>query len=99
MSPVNCVTNGPFSSCDYCNKRTWLFGIFKHGCIYIYIYIFHVVSFLLCLRNFHTSRHQIACFRVTAKSYNVATRTMERRRVKTAQNSQQSKASNAVLFT
>jgi hypothetical protein len=32
------------------------------------------------------SRHQITCFKVTAKSYNVATRTAEPRRVKTAQN-------------
>jgi hypothetical protein len=46
-----------------------------------------------------SSRHQIACFKVTAKSYNVAARTTEHRRMKTAQNSQRSKASNAVLLT
>jgi hypothetical protein len=44
-------------------------------------------------------RHQIACFKVTAKSHNVSTRTAELRWVKTAQNSQRSKASNAVLLT
>jgi hypothetical protein len=44
-------------------------------------------------------RHQIACFKVTAKLYSVVTRTAELRRVKTAQNSQRSKASDAVLLT
>jgi hypothetical protein len=39
------------------------------------------------------------CFKVTVKSYNFATRTSEPRRVKTAQNSQHSKANNAVLVT
>jgi hypothetical protein len=46
----------------------------------------------------YTSRHQMACFKVTTESYNVATRTAEPRRVKVAQNSQRSKASNAVLM-
>jgi hypothetical protein len=46
-------------------------------------------------RNFTYRRHlQIACFKVTAKSYNLATWTAEPRRVKTVQNSQRSKASN-----
>jgi hypothetical protein len=44
-------------------------------------------------------RHQIACFKITAKSYNVATRTAEPRRVKAAENSHRSKDSNAVLVT
>jgi hypothetical protein len=35
---------------------------------------------------YYSTRHQIACFKVTVKSYNVATRTAEPRRVKTAQN-------------
>jgi hypothetical protein len=47
----------------------------------------------------YRSRHQLACFKVTVKSYNVATRTAEPRRVKTVQNSQRSKASNVVLVT
>jgi hypothetical protein len=45
------------------------------------------------------SRHQIACLKIAAKSYNIARRIAEPRRVKTAQNSQHSKASNAVLVT
>jgi hypothetical protein len=53
------------------------------------------VTTLLC----YNCRHQIACFRVTAKSYNVSTRTVEPRRVKTTLNSQRSKARNAVLLT
>jgi hypothetical protein len=40
----------------------------------------------------YSSSHQIACFKVTAKSYNVATRTAEPRRVKISQNPQRSKA-------
>jgi hypothetical protein len=36
-------------------------------------------------RNNYSTRHQIAYFKVTAKSYNVATRTAEPRRLKTAQ--------------
>jgi hypothetical protein len=44
-----------------------------------------------------SSRRQIASFKVTAKSYNVAT--AEPRQVMTVQNSQRSKASNAVLLT
>jgi hypothetical protein len=44
----------------------------------------------------YSSRHQIACFKVTTKSYNVATRTAEPRRMKAAQNSHRS---NAVLLT
>jgi hypothetical protein len=47
----------------------------------------------------YSSRQQTACFKVTAKSYNVATRTAEPRRVKTTQNAQRSKTSNAVLVT
>jgi ribosomal protein L23 len=47
----------------------------------------------------YSSRHQIACFKVKSKSCNVATRTAEPRRVKTAQNSQRSKASSAVVVT
>jgi hypothetical protein len=43
---------------------------------------------------YYSSLHQIACFKVTAKSYNVAARTAEPKLVKTAQNSQRS---NAVL--
>jgi hypothetical protein len=46
-----------------------------------------------------SSRHQIERFKVTAKSYNVATRTAKPRRVKTARSSHRSKASNAVLLT
>jgi hypothetical protein len=46
-----------------------------------------------------SGRHQIACFNVTEKSYNLATRRAEPKRVKTAQNSHSSKASNAVLLT
>jgi hypothetical protein len=46
-----------------------------------------------------SSRHQITCLKATAKSYNVATRTAEPRRAKTVQNSQRSKAINAVQFT
>jgi hypothetical protein len=38
-------------------------------------------------------------FKVTTKSYNVATRTAEPRRVKTVHNSHSSKASNSVLLT
>jgi hypothetical protein len=50
-------------------------------------------------RNFiKSSRHQTACFKVTAKSYNVATRT-EPRPVKIVEYSQRRKASNAVLAT
>jgi hypothetical protein len=45
------------------------------------------------------NRHQTACFKVVAKSYNVATRTAEPRRAKTAQNSQRNEASDAVLVT
>jgi hypothetical protein len=41
----------------------------------------------------------IACFKVTAKPCSLAVRTAEPRRVKTAQNSQHSKASNTVLLT
>jgi hypothetical protein len=37
----------------------------------------------------------MVCFKVTTKSRNVATRTAEPRRVKTVQNLQRSKASNA----
>jgi hypothetical protein len=57
--------------------------------------------FLFHLKHWgdYSSRHQNPCFKVTAKSYNVATRTSEPRRVKTSQNSQRSKASNAVLVT
>jgi hypothetical protein len=44
----------------------------------------------------YSSRHQTVCFKVTAKSHNVATRTAELRPVKTVQNSQRSKASNAL---
>jgi hypothetical protein len=47
-------------------------------------------------RYSYSSRHQILFFRVTAKSYNVATRSADPRRVKTAQNQQRSKA---VLLT
>jgi hypothetical protein len=35
----------------------------------------------------YSSHHQIACFKVTEKSFNVATRTAEPRRVMTVQNS------------
>jgi hypothetical protein len=45
----------------------------------------------------HSSRHQIARFKVTEKPHNVATRTAEPWRVKRVQNSQRSKARNAVL--
>jgi hypothetical protein len=45
-----------------------------------------------------SSLHQIACFKVTEKSYNVARRTAEPRRVRQL-NSWRSKASNAVLRT
>jgi hypothetical protein len=55
------------------------------------------ISISLTLEREHLSRHQIARFKVTEKLYNVATRTAEPRRVKTAQNSQRSKASNVVL--
>jgi hypothetical protein len=55
----------------------------------------HLHVFLAC----YSSRNQIACFKVRAKSYNVATRTAEPGRVKTFQNSQRSKASNAVLLS
>jgi hypothetical protein len=47
----------------------------------------------------YTSRQQTACFKVTAKAYNVATRTAEPKRVKKAQNSQRNKASNVVFLT
>jgi hypothetical protein len=47
----------------------------------------------------YSIRHQTACVKVTAESYNVSRRTVEPSRVKTAQNSQRSKASNAVLVT
>jgi hypothetical protein len=50
-------------------------------------------------RTKYRSRHQTTYFKVTAKSYNVATRTAEPRRVKTAQKSHRIKASNAVLVT
>jgi hypothetical protein len=52
-----------------------------------------------CTNMSYSSRHQTACFKVTAKWYNVATQTAESRRVKTAQNSQRSKASNALRVT
>jgi hypothetical protein len=42
------------------------------------------------------NRQQIACFKVTAKSYNATTWTAGHRRVKTVQNSQSSEASNAL---
>jgi hypothetical protein len=48
---------------------------------------------------YYISCHQIACFKVTSKSYNVATRTAEPRLVKTAQNLQRSKTRNVVLLT
>jgi hypothetical protein len=46
-----------------------------------------------------SSRHQSGRLKVTAKSYVVATRTAETRRVKTPQNSQLINTSNAVLET
>jgi hypothetical protein len=61
-------------------------------------YRFFALTHLKKKSNFSDS-HQIACFKVTTKSYNVATRIAEPRRVKKAQNSQRSKASNAVLVT
>jgi hypothetical protein len=44
-------------------------------------------------------RHKIGSFKVTTKSYSVATQTAEPRRVKTAQNSHRSKVRNAVVVT
>jgi hypothetical protein len=46
-----------------------------------------------------SSHHHIECFKDTGKSYEVATRKAETKRVKTAPNSQRSKASNAVIVT
>lgn len=43
-----------------------------------------------------SSRHKTACFKVTTKPYNVATRTPELGLVRTVQNSQRSKACNSV---
>jgi hypothetical protein len=67
---------------------------------------FHVytMKYILFLKinlylSHHSSHHQIVCFKITAKSYNVSTRTADPRRVKTAQNSQCSKVSNAVFVT
>jgi hypothetical protein len=51
------------------------------------------------IRQFYSSRHQIVCFKVTAKLCNVAARRAEPKRVKVAHNTQRSKASNAVLLT
>jgi hypothetical protein len=57
------------------------------------------VLLIFPFKSYCSSCHEIACFKVTEKSYNVATWTAERRRVKNAQNSQRRKASNAVLMT
>jgi hypothetical protein len=55
---------------------------------------------VLCLVSLdYSSRRLIACFKVTAESYNVAIQTAEPKRVKTDQNSQRSKSSNAALAT
>jgi hypothetical protein len=59
----------------------------------------HSSLILLGRINCKSSHHQIACFKVTAKSHNFATQTAEPRRVKTTHNSQGHKASNAVLLT
>jgi hypothetical protein len=70
----------------------------KMGCGTLFLfYKYTYYNFVVC--SCYNNRHQIACFKVTSKSYTVATRTAEPRRVKTAQNSQHSKASNAVLVT
>lgn len=60
-----------------------IFIVFKYGsrC--------HILSYYI-------NRHQIACLKVIEKSYNVATQTVEPRRVKIARNSQRS---NSVLVT
>jgi hypothetical protein len=42
--------------------------------------------------------HQIAGFKITSKSHNVATRAAESKRVTTVQNLQRSKAGNGVLL-
>jgi hypothetical protein len=47
----------------------------------------------------YSNPDKIACVKVTEKSYNVATRTADLRRVKRAQISQRSKASSAILLT
>jgi hypothetical protein len=47
----------------------------------------------------YSNSDKTACFKVTAKSYNVSTRTAEPRRVNTAQNLHRSKSSNAVPLT
>jgi hypothetical protein len=56
-------------------------------------------TFWILVKYVNSSRHQIACFKVTAKSYNVATRAAEPRRVKTARNPRRNKTSNTVLVT
>jgi hypothetical protein len=63
---------------------------------------FSFVSFCLIRRllvsYIRSGRHQTACFKAPAKSYNVATRTADPRRAKTDLNSQRSKARNTVLM-
>jgi hypothetical protein len=51
-------------------------------------------SFEILARRYYSSRRKITCFKVTTKSYNVATRTAEPRRVKT----QHSTAKLATLY-
>jgi hypothetical protein len=74
-----------------------------HGCHFDTISSFSIKNFawifLTRPRTCTSSRYQIACFKVAAKLYIVATRTAERRRVRTAQNSQRSNARNAVPVT
>jgi hypothetical protein len=43
--------------------------------------------------------HQIACFKVTANSYNAITRTVKPRRMKTVHSLESSKARNAIMVT
>jgi hypothetical protein len=45
---------------------------------------------------YYSSSYHIACFKVTVESYSVATQTAERRRGKTYENRQRSRAGNAV---
>jgi hypothetical protein len=52
------------------------------------LYFVNVPIVISTSKNFkyYGSRHQIACFKVSAKSYTVATQTAKPGRVKTAQN-------------
>jgi hypothetical protein len=59
----------------------------------------HFLDAGLFLNSIISAVNKFACFKVTEKLYNAATRSAGPRRVKTAQDSQRSKVSNDVLLT